>query len=157
MKNLFLNTILLSIALTSYSYATEGKDSFNITVRSAEAINIVFENDGRLLLNNLNQGEVINEVMNYKVNSANRDLECALSSSGVYYQIGEVIPVSVINLNGQDTGVKLNVTFSSCENGDNNIHLSGLVDERLSANEVYYVDYQMLSVTYTPRTVSSFI
>jgi hypothetical protein len=49
------------------------------------------------------------------------------------------------------------MNYLGCDNGYNDVVISGTVDGSLDSNDTYYIDTQFIGVSYVPGTITSYL
>ena len=158
MKFYLLNLLFLSLfSFSSQAGSYSDSSDFNIEISIADDIEIVFDNDGVVIFEDLEENDVIDAVSSYEINaSLSRAFSCSIEINGVYQNVGVPFNTYLKNSSGSNTTHVITMNYLGCDNGVNNVVISGVVGGDLDSNDTYYIDTQYIGVSYVPGIITSF-
>jgi PBP1b-binding outer membrane lipoprotein LpoB len=147
---------LLSMNVNASTY--EGSADFEITVSTASDIVVTFDNDGIVQFEDLQENDEIDTVASYEIDaSASRSFSCSIEINGVHYNTGDNINTYLKDSSGSNTTHVITMNYLDCDNGYNDVVITGTVGGSLDSNDTYYIDTQFVGVSYVPGTITSYL
>ena len=136
----------------------DGSADFEITVEMAADIVVTFDNDGIVQFEDLQANDDIDTVASYEIDaSASRSFSCSIEINGVHYNTGDNINTYLKNSSGSNTTHVITMNYAGCDNGTNDVVITGTVGGSLDSNDTYYIDTQFVGVSYVPGTITSYL
>ena len=159
MKFYLLNLLMITLlSINVYASTYDGSADFEITVEMAADIVVTFDNDGIVAFEDLQENDEIDTVSSYEIDaSATRSFSCSIEINGVHYNTGDTINTYLKNSSGSSTTHVISMNYLGCDNGYNDVVISGTVDGSLDSNDTYYIDTQFIGVSYVPGTITSYL
>jgi hypothetical protein len=159
MRFYLLNYLFLTLySFVSHAGSYTDSTNFDIELSTAADIEITFENGGVVIFENLIINDSIDTVSGYDiVANVSRSFSCYINYNGVSYNIGDDISAPLQTPDNVNTGVNLTLNFESCNNGVNNMTITGIVNQSLDYNTSYHIDTQYVAVSYVPGTITSYL
>ena len=159
MKFYLLNLLMITLLSLNVNASTyDGSADFEITVSTAADIIVSFENEGIVQFEDLQANDLIDTVSSYDIDaSASRSFSCSIEVNGVHYNTGDNINTYLKDSSGNNTSHVITINYSECDNGTNDVVITGSVGGSLDSNDTYYVDTQFVGVSYVPGTITSYL